>query len=159
MTGDKSKFCFLTLKAKGFVTYGDNNQGRILGDGKVGKSPQTMIEDVLLIEGLKHNLLSISQLSDKGYNIEFNSSNCIVEKKDDTHGKMIGKRVNNIYMISLDNVPSNVKCLVSTNNDAWLWHRRIAHNHIDQLNKLVKHDLVVVLPKLKYVKDNLCDAC
>ena len=79
MTGDKSKFSFLTPKAKGFVTYGDNNQGRILGVGKVGKSPQTMIDDVLLVEGLKHNLLSISQLSDKGHNIEFNSSNCIVE--------------------------------------------------------------------------------
>src|ERR1044072_6860264 len=34
MTGDKSKFSFLTPKAKGFVTYGDNNQGRILGVGK-----------------------------------------------------------------------------------------------------------------------------
>ena len=97
---------------------------------------------MLLVEGLKHDWLSISQLSDKGYNIEFNSSNCIVEKKDDTHVKMIGKRVNNICMIFLDNVPSNVKCLVSTNDDAWLWHRRIAHIHIDHLNKLVKHDLV-----------------
>ena len=63
MTGDKSKFSFLSLKAKGFVTYGDNNQGRILGIGKVGKSPQTMIDNVLLVKGLKHNLLSISQLS------------------------------------------------------------------------------------------------
>ena len=159
MTGDKSKFSFLTPKAKGFVTYGDNNQGRILGVGKVGKSPQTMIDDVLLVEGLKHNLLSISQLSDKGYNIEFNSSNCIVEKNDDTHAKLIGKRVNNIYMLSLDNVPTHVKCLVSTNDDAWLWHRRIAHIHMDHLNKLVKHDLVMGLPKFKYVKDRLCDAC
>src|ERR1044072_8308269 len=158
-TGDKSKFSFLTPKAKGFVTYGDNNQGRILGVGKVGKSPQTMIDDVLLVEGLKHNLLSISQLSDKGYNIEFNSSNCIIEKNDDTHAKLIGNRVNNIYMLSLDNVPTHVKCLVSTNDDAWLWHRRIAHIHMDHLNKLVKHDLVMGLPKFKYVKDRLCVAC
>ena len=30
---------------------------------------------------------------------------------------------------------------------------------MDHLNKLVKHDLLVGLPKLKYVKDKLCDAC
>src|ERR1044072_3767622 len=30
---------------------------------------------------------------------------------------------------------------------------------MDHLNKLVKHDLVVGIPKLKNVKDKLCDAC
>ena len=56
-------------------------------------------------------------------------------------------------MISLDNVASSVKCLVSTNDDAWFWNMRIAQVHMDHLNKLVNHDIVVGLPKLKYVKD------
>lgn len=34
MTGDINKFSNLALKAKGYVTYGDNNKGRILGKGK-----------------------------------------------------------------------------------------------------------------------------
>lgn len=45
------------------------------------------------------------------------------------------------------------------NNDAWIWHTIIAHIHMDHLNKLVKHDLVVGLPKIKYVKYKLWNAC
>nr|KYP37534.1 hypothetical protein KK1_041257 [Cajanus cajan] len=65
MTGDPSKFSSLKLKNEGFVTHGDNNKGRILGHGNIGNSSSlTLIENVLFVEGLKHNFLSISQLSD-----------------------------------------------------------------------------------------------
>ncbi|XP_068504388.1 uncharacterized protein [Phaseolus vulgaris] len=57
----------LKLKAEGHVTYADNNRGRILGRGTVGTRNSTTIENVLYVEGLKHSLLSISQLCDKGY--------------------------------------------------------------------------------------------
>lgn len=67
MTGDINKFSSLSLKAKGYVTYGDDNKGKILGVGTVGVPPCTIIKDVLYVEGLKHNLLSISQLCDKGF--------------------------------------------------------------------------------------------
>ncbi|KAI5421882.1 hypothetical protein KIW84_045359 [Lathyrus oleraceus] len=53
MTGDINKFSNLALKAKGYVTYGDNNKGRILGTNKVGVPHFTSIEDVLYVEGLK----------------------------------------------------------------------------------------------------------
>jgi len=32
MIGDKTKFAKLELKEEGFVTYGDNNKGKILGN-------------------------------------------------------------------------------------------------------------------------------
>jgi len=35
MTGDKTKFTKLELKKEGFVTYGDNNKRRILGNGVI----------------------------------------------------------------------------------------------------------------------------
>ena len=66
MTGDKSKFAKMELKDEGFVTYGDNNKGRILGSGVISKEASFNIHNVLLVEGLKHNLISISQLCDKG---------------------------------------------------------------------------------------------
>jgi len=59
MTGDIKKFSNISHKVSGHVTYGDNNRGKILGTGKV-RSPSTVeIEDVLLVDGFKHNLLSI----------------------------------------------------------------------------------------------------
>jgi len=71
MTRDLTKFTSLKLKAEGHVTYGDNNRGRILGRGAVGTGSSTTIENVLYVEGLKHSLLSINQLCDKGYKVNF----------------------------------------------------------------------------------------
>nr|KYP69243.1 hypothetical protein KK1_008431 [Cajanus cajan] len=53
MTGDPSKFLSLKLKNEGFVTYGDNNKGKILGHGNIGNSSSSaLIENVLLVDGL-----------------------------------------------------------------------------------------------------------
>ncbi|GJY80457.1 retrovirus-related pol polyprotein from transposon TNT 1-94 [Tanacetum coccineum] len=42
---------------------------------------------------------------------------------------------------------------------AWLWHRRHSHLNFDYINMLSKKDIVIGLPKLKYVKDQLCSSC
>ena len=47
MTGYKTKFSSFTPKDGGYVTYGDNNKGKILGTGKVGKTPSTSIDNVM----------------------------------------------------------------------------------------------------------------
>ena len=60
------------------VTYGNNNKGRILGVEKIGMNSSTCIENVLLVDGLKHNLLSVSQLCDKGYLVSFDSHQCFI---------------------------------------------------------------------------------
>ena len=73
MTGDVTQFINLKLKAEGHVTYGDNNRGKILGRGNVGTKDSTTIENVLYVEGLRHSLLSISQLCDKGIQGQFRS--------------------------------------------------------------------------------------
>ena len=52
--GDASKFTYISPKNSGHVTYGDNNKGRILGVGKIGTNSSTSIENVLLVDGLKH---------------------------------------------------------------------------------------------------------
>nr|GEY15079.1 retrovirus-related Pol polyprotein from transposon TNT 1-94 [Tanacetum cinerariifolium] len=42
---------------------------------------------------------------------------------------------------------------------AWLWHRRLFHLNFNYINLLSKKDIVIGLPKLKYVKDQLCSFC
>lgn len=122
------------LKATTYVTYGDNNKGKIIGIGKVGTSPFTFIEYVLHVEGLKHNLLSISQICDKSFKINFIKDECLIEDEATHEVKLKGKRINNIFMISLDNPSLKVKCSVVNNDDAWLWHKRVAHIHMKHLN-------------------------
>nr|GFC17674.1 hypothetical protein [Tanacetum cinerariifolium] len=47
----------------------------------------------------------------------------------------------------------------ATSSQAWLWHRRLSHLNFDTINLLSKNDIVVGLPKLKFIKDHLCSSC
>jgi len=159
MTGDVTQFISLKLKAEGHVTYGDNNRGRILGRGDVGTKDSTTIKNVLYVEGLKHSLLSISQLCDKGYKVNFEANTCTIS--NEISGKVLftGKRVNNIYLLDIMNSCSENECLISKSDESWLWHRRLAHIHTNHLNKLKSKNLVSGLPNIKFQNNRLCDAC
>nr|GFB64905.1 retrovirus-related Pol polyprotein from transposon TNT 1-94 [Tanacetum cinerariifolium] len=47
----------------------------------------------------------------------------------------------------------------ATSSQTWLWHRRLSHLNFDTINLLSKNDIVISLPKLKFVKDHLCSSC
>ena len=76
--GDEAQFTTLKPKDEGLVTLGDNSKGKIMGIDSVGKNSFTFIERILLVKGLKYNLLSISQLCDKRCKVVFESSKCDV---------------------------------------------------------------------------------
>src|ERR1044072_7549864 len=76
MTGRRSMFQILELKSGGEVKFGGNQKGRIIGSGTIGNGNLPSISNVWLVEGLTHTLLSISQLSDNGYDIIFNQNSC-----------------------------------------------------------------------------------
>nr|GFA08956.1 retrovirus-related Pol polyprotein from transposon TNT 1-94 [Tanacetum cinerariifolium] len=75
---------------------------------------------------------------------------------------LTGSRGTDLYSITLQdtNCP-NLICLMAkaTSSQAWLWHRRLSHLNFDTINLLSKNDIVVGLPKLKFVKDHLCSFC
>ncbi|GKU95337.1 hypothetical protein SLEP1_g8708 [Rubroshorea leprosula] len=60
MTGDPSQFSSLMPLDGGTVTFGDNGKGIVKGVGKIGNK-SISFDDVWYVDGLKHNLLSISQ--------------------------------------------------------------------------------------------------
>nr|GFA75010.1 hypothetical protein [Tanacetum cinerariifolium] len=45
-----------------------------------------------------------------------------------------------------------------TPSQPWLWHRRLSRLNFDTINLLSKNDIVVGLPKLKFIKDCLCSS-
>ena len=71
MTGDKEQFNKLNTKDRGHVTFGDNTKGKIIGSEEIGNPQSLSIHHVLLVDGLKYNLLSISQLCDMGNKVTF----------------------------------------------------------------------------------------
>ncbi|RDX86690.1 hypothetical protein CR513_31954, partial [Mucuna pruriens] len=100
----EEEYMFQDLKPKkgGWITFG----------GRVGKHPFPSIDNVLYVKGLKHNLLSISQLCDSKYVVSFNKGECI----------------NNTYKIDLTDLTNqNVTCLVFINDYHWTVHKKLGH--------------------------------
>ena len=72
MTWDPSKF--ITLKYnRGKVTFGDSLSSKIIGKGTVVVNSKIKAENVLLVENLKPNILSVSQTSNQGHICIFDS--------------------------------------------------------------------------------------
>ncbi|KAF1867977.1 hypothetical protein Lal_00042371 [Lupinus albus] len=135
----------------GYVTYGDNNQGNILRIRKIVNASQAIINNVLYVEGLEHNLLSISQLCDRGNKVSFDSNCCNIRDGKDNKVKFISHRINNIYM--------KISLLYFQNVSFQKKHRRVAHINLKHLEKVSPKELVVGLPKLNFKTKDICDTC
>ena len=90
MSGDTLKFTSVTPRNEGYVTFGDNNKGKINGCGTIGMHPNPSIKNILLVKSLKHNLLSISQLFDKGYKVIFDKDQCLVKTNEHKKASFVG---------------------------------------------------------------------
>ena len=60
--GDARVFSELENLNQGKVAFRDKNYGKNIGIGKVSKNPPKSIKNVCLVDGLRFNLLSISQM-------------------------------------------------------------------------------------------------
>ena len=103
------------------MSFGNGKKSQIKGIGNIGKSLSHAIEDVYNVVGLKHNLLSISQMCDKGNEVKFNSKICTITKLDTDKIVLRGKRHNNVYKISIMSLPqSEHTCLSVVEDDPLL---------------------------------------
>ena len=103
-------------------------------------------------------MLSISQLCDRGYQVTFRTNSCEIRLPNSKEILLVGKRSNNVYLLDISKSTS-IDCLLTKHEESWLWHRRIAHIHMHHLNKLVSNELVHGLPKFKFEKEHVCEAC
>ncbi|KAG8650828.1 hypothetical protein MANES_07G075728v8 [Manihot esculenta] len=160
MIENSSHLIYLEKDSSGQVTFGDNENGKIIRIGKVGKENSPILDKVLLVDGLEHNLLSVSQLCDKCCRVIFEPKSCFVSRMSDNKILFVGERVKNIYLIDLQAMTNlDMRCFVSVSDNSWIWHRRFSHASMDLLKNLSKDELVDGLPKFKYEKDKVCDVC
>nr|GEZ36354.1 hypothetical protein [Tanacetum cinerariifolium] len=147
-------------KFLGKVKFRNNQIAPILGYGDLVQGAVT-IKRVYYVERLNHNLFSVGQFCDADLEVAFRKSTCFIR---DLKGNdlLTSSRETDLYSIILQdtNCP-NLICLMAkaTSFQAWLWHRRLSHLNFDTINLLSKNDIVVGLPKLKFVKDHLCSSC
>ena len=82
MTGDKSLFKNLKEKEDGYVKFGDGSHSQVLGKGMIEIPGLPLLTDVLYIKGLKENLLSITQICDEDFLVQFSKKGCVILNED-----------------------------------------------------------------------------
>ena len=89
MIGSEHFFIELDKGKEGSVTFGNDQSARIIGRGTVClNSKKNLAENVLLVEAMEHNLLSVSQTCDKGRYMIFYSKGCQI--RDVRSDKLVG---------------------------------------------------------------------
>jgi hypothetical protein len=129
--------------------------------GKITISNDLSISNVLLVESLSYNLLSVAQLCDLGLICKFSPKDVVISsiKSDELIFK--GFHHGNLYLVDFSSNDASLStCLFTKSSKGWLWHRRIVYLWMNQLKKLMKHDLVIGLNNdIIFEKNKLCSAC
>jgi hypothetical protein len=142
------------------IVFGDNGKGEILGLGKIAISNDNSISNVLLVNSLGYNLLSVSQLCEMGYNCLFTDKGVEVLRREDSSIAFTGQLKGKLYLV--DFTSSRVEsetCLVAKSSMGWLWHRRLAHVGTRNLANLQKGEHILGLTNVSFEKDRICSAC
>ncbi|KAJ9544838.1 LOW QUALITY PROTEIN: hypothetical protein OSB04_024545 [Centaurea solstitialis] len=158
MTGSKSVLSNYREEKGPAVTFGGNGKGQTRGYGTLTNGVTTF-KRVAYVEGLMHNLLSISQLCDKNHKVSFSKKKYKVKNKR-KEVILTGVSQADIYIINMNTSTDNF-CFVSraSTDTNWLWHKRLSHLNFKTLNQLCINNLVVGLPDFRYTKVSLCSAC
>jgi hypothetical protein len=154
MIGDKGKFLSLSESKSRNITFGNDALGKIKGKGMVSLSNgKGKVQDVLLVDGLKHNLLSVSQMCDRGCEVVFMSKDCKIKSINSRQVVAKGIRIeNNVYVLKED----REQCHLRKHDESWLWHRRLGHLNFDHLIKLKNLDAVKDLLRISKPQDSMC---
>jgi hypothetical protein len=97
MTRNKKWFSSLTpLSHKEYVTFGDDKKGKVLGTGVIKVNDCFTLNDVALVNRLRHHLLSVSQFCDANLSVLFHKSDSHVF---DSSGKRVCdiSRIGNVF--------------------------------------------------------------
>jgi thiamine kinase-like enzyme len=142
------------------IIFGDNSKGEVIGLGKVAITLEHSITNVLHVDSLSYNLLSISQLCEMGYNCLFTDKGVEVFRRGDSSIIFMGRLKNKLYLVDFNKSKAKPEtCLVAKFSMGWLWYRRLAYVGMINLAKLLKDEHILGLTNIHFEKDRIYRAC
>ena len=118
MTGNKELLFEYEKKiGGGTLTFGDNRKGQIKGYDVILRR-YVDINKMAYVNGLKHNLISVSQLYDNGLDVKFNINLYALLKEDTTTEMMRTSRKGDLYLLNFTTSNKEEKvCLVASTSE------------------------------------------
>ena len=134
MTGDRNKLlAYNVLEREKNITFGNDTLAVIKGKCSVFLKEKVKANNVMYVDGLKHNLLSVSQMCDQGNEVFFSSKECVVRELD--MGKIVIKGTRtprNMYILK----GGQEQCYLGKSKENWLWHKILGHLSFSHCNKI-----------------------
>jgi hypothetical protein len=155
MTGDKTLLKEVQMGKGGRITYGDGSQSKVIGKGIIDIPGLGISQEALYVEGLKANLLNISQFCDNDLVMQFSKKEC---NRFDSSGNWLmgGERTaDSSYGLPGLTVDPQIFCNKATIDDSELWHQRLGHLNFTDMLKIVVKDL----PKMEKTGKGICGSC
>ncbi|CAL2265939.1 unnamed protein product [Prunus armeniaca] len=131
-------------------------KGTLVVETKVGKR---YIKEIMLVPGLKENLLSVGQMIEHGYYLVFGDHKVEIYN-DSSYSNLVAKvqmRGNRSFPLKLQ-AEMHLAYRASVDHSTELWHRRFGHLNMSSLKLLKEEDMVVGLPEIKGIKE-VCEGC
>ena len=166
MMGNKGLITNLDDSVKIEVKFGTDNVIKVIGKGMVNiltkQKQKRHIPDVYYALGLKHNIISVGQLTQKGYNVIFKGDDCIIYDKP-PNKRLIAKikmTKNRTYPIFMNYGSQDVSFAKKATcmDDFWLCHFRFGHLHFGGLKLLQEKKMVEEFPPIQETT-NTCEGC
>jgi hypothetical protein len=149
MIGDKTLLKEVQMGKGGRITYGDGSQSRVIGKGIIDIPGLGISQEALYVEGLKANLLSISQFCDNDLVVQFSKKECNIFDSS-CRWLMGGERTaDNCYGLAGLTADPQIFCNKATIDDSELWHQRLGHLNFSDMFKIAGKDVVKGLPKME----------
>jgi hypothetical protein len=142
MTAVREHLTDLTQCGDAEVVLGDDREVKVDGCGTVSfrresLPPMTLIV-VLYVLGLKKNLVSVSTIEEKGYEVLFRDGKVLLFPRGSsiTSAKVIGTRHERLYKFLFQPVRALIHSTSNSNDLCQIWHKRMAHLHHGALRVL-----------------------
>ena len=147
--------------------------GRETGDVNIsfqtdyGEYPIT-VQDVLVVQGITANLLSVGAIEAKGHSVIFKNGKCIVRNGVTGRDMLKIRKIGTTYSVTgvkRNEINRSTSVAYSSLNsptaDYWLWHARLGHIGRESLNKIAKCQILNGLPPRLVDKDDskVCSGC
>ena len=137
ITRDHSLFKVFKSEKGGNVTFGDGSKSQIKGKGTISLLGLPDIANMLYVEGLRVNLLSISQICNQDFMMLFSKGKCLVLNKSGK--KLISgvRTLDNCYGLVPD---ADIVCNIIRLPNEDLWHQRMGHASYKHLSIVSMHE-------------------
>lgn len=132
--------------------------GTVKGVNGTGDAVDIKLEKVLFVPNLEGGLLSVSRITDRGFNVLFTKDEVEIRNRSD-NVVALGERRGGLYVLSETESVSVAAAQNHTVNCQHTWHRRFGHRDPAVLERIQNEDLATGMKLVNCGVKIVCEEC